>query len=148
MDVEDALLGRLGLVEKADVVPPGNSCSSLLHDRFVGPGFGKGPHVLEVPNGEALDLWERTPQIGGQLVDQLGAPAELSLTLQDLPAYLPVEGHQAPVDGRCGLELSRFDPSSQGLQEGSILGRGRQKFAHLLRLALGSPGRQLSSSGQ
>ena len=41
-------------LQEGEVLTPGQLCNDPLHDWPVGPGGGKGPHVLEVSRGERV----------------------------------------------------------------------------------------------
>ena len=80
-----------------DVVAPGQLCNDLLHNCAVRPRRGKGAHVLEVARREPLHVGVGLAQVGGEPVDDLGAPAGALLALEDHPADVPVEQHHRRV---------------------------------------------------
>ena len=62
------------------------------------PCLGERPHVLEVRRREPCHVRELPAEIGGETVDDLGAPSLSVLALEDLVPDLPVELDQLAVD--------------------------------------------------
>jgi len=56
--------------------------NGLLADGLLGPGAGHLPHVLDVAPGQPSHAGEGGAQVGGEPVDDPGAPALGVLTLQ------------------------------------------------------------------
>jgi len=107
--VPDGLIGvpepplrLLDRLEKPDIVPPRQLGNTPLHNFGIWPGFGEGPHVFEVARREPLHAGKGGAEIGGEPVDDLRAPAGGGLAVEDLPANLPVQAREFPVEAqRC-----------------------------------------------
>jgi hypothetical protein len=77
-------VGLVGdLVEQDGDVTPGESANRLLANCLLGPGRRHLPHVLDVAPRQAPHVWEGRPQIGGEPVDDAGAPALCVLPLEN-----------------------------------------------------------------
>lgn len=118
--VPGARLRGIELVEQGDVAEPGQLCKHPLHEFPVRPGLGEGPHILEVPGREAGGLRELGPQVHGQPVDDLGAPALGRLPGQDVLADGPVEQHQFAVDGHRGAQPGSADALLDVREQGRV----------------------------
>jgi hypothetical protein len=70
-----------------------------LHNVAVGPGRGKGAHVLEVARGKPLHVGKLPAQIGRESVNHFGSPAFLRLPLENGTADVPIEQHHGCVGG-------------------------------------------------
>lgn len=89
---------RIGeLVEQDAIVEPGDLCSKLLHKSLVGPGAGKGTHVLQVAARKAFEFRKSVLKVTSEAIDNLGAPAGLTLPGKDIAADLPVEDDQFAI---------------------------------------------------
>lgn len=86
------------LVEQDGDVAPGQLANRLLADCLLAPGRGHLPHVFEVAAGQAAHVGERGAQVGGEPVDNAGAPALLALALEHRVAQAPVQPEQLAVD--------------------------------------------------
>ena len=109
---------------------PGQLCSKLLHKFGVRPGSGKGPHVLQVPGAEALQVGELGLQVTGELVDDLRAPLLLGLLREDALPDVPVQQHQFPVHGQGGPCLRAADAALEVTQERAVLAGEGQVTRH------------------
>jgi hypothetical protein len=56
------------------MVTPGQFCSKL-QNVGIGPSFGEGPHVAQIPEAKALDARKFRPKILRQPVYYFGSPA-------------------------------------------------------------------------
>jgi hypothetical protein len=63
---------------------PGKLGNSLLRD-FGRPGLSEGGHAEQVSLRQAPHVGELGSQVGGETVDDLGAPALRGLTFPDGP---------------------------------------------------------------
>ena len=63
-DIPEPVRFGAELLDKRDVVVPGDLCKRLLHNRTVGPRRGEGAHVLEVARRETLHVGEGLAQVG------------------------------------------------------------------------------------
>jgi hypothetical protein len=81
--------------------------SHSLWDIFaISPGGGKLAHVVDVAARQPCHLRELGTEVGGETVDDLGAPTLVLLAREDLPADTPVELDQLLVDGKRGTQPS------------------------------------------
>ena len=53
-----SLYGILEIVQNPDIVTPGDLCNKLLHNCFLGPSLGEGPHVLQISRRTPLHFRE------------------------------------------------------------------------------------------
>jgi hypothetical protein len=114
------------LGEQGDVLPPWQLSNGLL-DNCVGilsgPRVGEAAHVVEVGSREACHPWKVAPEIRGQPLDDLGAPALASLADEDLMTNLPVEPDQLAVNGERGTGASGRDSYLDLGEELWVVGR-------------------------
>src|ERR1700722_5524701 len=99
------------------MVTPWQLCSNLLHNWFVRPYRGEGPHVLQRTQAETLDPGELVLEIVRQPVDHPGAPSLGSLPGEDVPPDRPVQEDQLPVDGQRGPYLGAPDTGFELLEK-------------------------------
>src|SRR5271170_1371842 len=99
------------------MVAPWQLCSNLLHNRFVRPRRGEGPHVLQRTQAETFDPGELVLEIVSQPVDHPGPPPLASLPSENVATDRPVEQHQFAVDGQRGPHLGSANPDFELLEE-------------------------------
>jgi hypothetical protein len=89
-------------VQQHGDVAQGQSSNRLLDDRQLRPGGREGAHVEQVAPGQATHAREGGAQVGGEPLDDPGAPALGLLALQDRVPEAPVEPDQLGVDHPLG----------------------------------------------
>jgi len=122
-DVPEAFRRVVEEIKEAEVVAPRQLCNRVLHNCRVGPGFGEGAHVFEIAGRKALDGGEGEAEVGGELVDDPGAPALLPLAEEDFAPEVPVEQDEFAVHREGGAELRRLDAGFEVGQQ-ALVGRG------------------------
>src|SRR5437879_1409742 len=65
-------------------------------------------------------IWKRCLKVGGKAVDDLGAPALVSLTLQNVPANLPVKEDHLPIGSESRLDLGSADTRFNFVKEARV----------------------------
>jgi hypothetical protein len=85
------------------------------------PGLGKGPHILKVTSGEALDLWEGAAEVLGKSVNDFCPPPFSLLTLHDVSADAPVQQNELAVHRKSGPQLSRSNPLLEVLEKSFVV---------------------------
>ena len=89
----------------------GICAASCCTNARSGQAVRKRPHVLEVAGREAAHLRERLPQVRGEPIDHLRAPARAILPLQDHPPDVPVEQDHGRVDSEDNPKSLLLDPA-------------------------------------
>jgi hypothetical protein len=99
----------LQLGQEHEIVPPRDLSNKLLDDFLLSPCLGERAHLHEVGPGETAQVREYRAQVMSQALDDLAAPPQLSLAVEDIPADLPVEPEQLGIDRQRSTLLSGVD---------------------------------------
>jgi hypothetical protein len=100
----------LHTVEEDRLMPPRQLCNNLLHELPVGPSGGEGPHVFQVAGGATGQSRELPLKVGGEAVDDFGAPAFRLRAGKDVAADFPIMQDEFGIGRERGLELGGADP--------------------------------------
>jgi hypothetical protein len=101
-------------------MPPGQLCSSLLHNLGIRPSLGKRPHVLKVAWRKAFHIREGGAQVMRQPVDHLGTPTLLGLSCKNVATDLPIQPDQFPINRQRRTLLRTVDAPLQVAQPVSV----------------------------
>jgi len=104
------------LVEQDRDVAPWQLRNRLLRNQ-AWVGRSEGAHVDEVATGQPSHVGEGGAQVGGEPVDDPGAPALGVLTLQHGVAQGPVQREQFRVDGPLGAPAGGCDGALEVLEQ-------------------------------
>ncbi len=113
--------GIVKLIQKCDVVVPGNLCKHLLHNLVFGPGSGKGAHVFEVARRKALYIGELAAQVRREPVDDFGAPAFALLALENDATDIPAQKHHGGVCGKYNAQALFANALLKFVQQARII---------------------------
>ena len=119
-DIECPRGSILQTIEQDAILAPWNLCSKLLHNFTVWPGLRESAHVFEVASGVTRELRKFPLKIGGQAIDDLGAPAFAFLASQDIAPNFPIMQDKLRIGCECGLDLRCADALLDGLDEAVI----------------------------
>jgi hypothetical protein len=114
------------LVEEHHVMAPGQLCCAALHNCRIRPRRGERPHVLEVARRVPPRIGEPFPQVDGQSVDDLRAPAFLCLARQDVRSNRPVGGDQLTIRCPDSAAVAADHPASSSSAARAESGRASQ----------------------
>jgi hypothetical protein len=120
--IPEPYLSVVELLDKRDLMPPGQLCKAPLHNLGVGPGLRERSHVLEVARGHP-HIREQRSQVAGEPVDDPRSPSLALLALKDLLPDVPVEQYELLVDAAQGTYPGCVDTLNQSV-EGSLVALG------------------------
>ncbi len=98
--VPGPLFGVVYLGQQGHDMEPRQLVSTLLTKLAAGAFLGEELHVFEVGTGQPLHIGEGGAQIGGEAVDDLGAPALAGLAVKDVAAKIVVELNLLGIGGQ------------------------------------------------
>ena len=81
--VPESLFDGRALLHQSDVVVPGDSCKSLLHDCSFRPRGGEGAHVFQIAWRQSPHVRVGSAQVSRKPFDDPCAPACVLLAIQD-----------------------------------------------------------------
>lgn len=111
---------------------PRNLSNSLLDKFLLAPCLGERAHVHEVRPGETTQVREDRAQVVSQACDDLAAPSQPGLAVENVPADLPVEPKHLGVDRQSGTLLGIMDADLEIGQPVCITFWRLNKRGHLL----------------
>nr|BFF18326.1 hypothetical protein GCM10025730_18470 [Promicromonospora thailandica] len=102
-------------------MPPRNVCSSLLHEFLLQrPRVSQLAHVVQAAGRPASLTRKLASQICGYLAYDLGAPALVALSVEDVATDRPVQPEHLGVRRADGAKLGAADPPLQICDEGRV----------------------------
>jgi hypothetical protein len=112
--VPETCFGVVELLDQREVVVPGQLCKRRLHNCRGWPGFGEGPHVLQVSRRESGRFGKLPLQIGREPVDDPGSPAFKALAAQNVLPDRQIAGQHLLVRGSNRLGAASVDLARDG----------------------------------
>jgi hypothetical protein len=118
--------GRVLHVQELDVLAPGPSSNDPLGKVRLGPRLGESPHIERVGARVAPCVGELVLEVGGEAIDDPGAPAMGGLAAADIAAvrqWRPISPAFTASEARGVSRMRAFGSASQAGQPSGAAGR-------------------------